>query len=201
MLRRVDRHATPAAADIEQPHTGGEAQLARHQVELLFLGLFQRRIDLRVHRAGVSHGRAEHLFVEGVRDVVVRRDRGRVTVTRMAQPVQRALPLRRCLFGRGPGRQQTLDAEFAQQAGNLADRRPAQVPGREPRSASYGSPGCTPDLEIAGDVGPGHAELAGSGEHVPQSPLVDEVQLDGRTGGPDRTSVIRTDPQRWLTLQ
>ena len=89
MLRGVDQQRAPAAADVEQPLAGLEAQLGADQLELALLRGFQRLAGVGEVRARVDHARAEEKPVEVVRDVVVVLDRGLVARER----VQPALAL------------------------------------------------------------------------------------------------------------
>ncbi len=47
----VERHRTPAAADVEQPHAGAQGELAAHQLVLVRLRLLERLVGLREDRA------------------------------------------------------------------------------------------------------------------------------------------------------
>ena len=51
----VHDHAAPAAAHVEQPHPGRQAQLAGYQVELVCLGFLKGGALGRVAGAGVGH--------------------------------------------------------------------------------------------------------------------------------------------------
>jgi len=93
--RRVHRHPTPPAPDVEQAHPLAKPQLAADQLVLGLLRLFQRRVDARPDRAGVAHRGAEHEPVERVRDVVVVRDRGGVATLRVPATAEPNLLLRR----------------------------------------------------------------------------------------------------------
>ncbi len=77
---RVHDHAAPAAAHVQQPHALAQPELARDQVELVRLRLFQRGVLARVAGARVGHRRPEHPLVEPVRHVIVVRDRAGVAV-------------------------------------------------------------------------------------------------------------------------
>ena len=71
VLGRVDHHATPPTADIEQAHPWRQPQLAAHQFVLVLLCLLERVVVARERRAGVGHRWAEHQSVELVGHVVV----------------------------------------------------------------------------------------------------------------------------------
>ena len=76
--RGVQRQAAPAAADVEQPHAGREAQLAADQVELGHLGGVQPGALVGPDGARVDQRGPEDECVEVVADVVVVGDRGGV---------------------------------------------------------------------------------------------------------------------------
>ncbi len=92
-------HATPPAADVEQPHTGLQAELAGDKVVLVLLSLLQGRVVSGVASAGVGHRRTQDHFVKTVRNVVVVTDGGGVAALAMSR-VERARPH----FLRGEGR-------------------------------------------------------------------------------------------------
>ena len=62
--------ATPAAADVEQPHSGLELELAADQVELCLLGGIEV-VGIAPVRARVDHPFVEHPLEQVVADVVV----------------------------------------------------------------------------------------------------------------------------------
>ena len=97
--RGVDRHRPPATADVEEAHAGSELQLARHEIDLASLRVFEAVVGRREHGARVGHRRTEHHLVKKVRHVVVMRDRLAVART----TVQGA-----ALLGLDRGRRQRL---------------------------------------------------------------------------------------------
>jgi len=81
VVRRVDRHRAPSAADVEESLTrpARESELAAHQIVLRRLGRGEVAGLWTPTCARVGHRRPEHQRVEIVADVVVVRDRLRVT--------------------------------------------------------------------------------------------------------------------------
>ena len=73
-----DLHGPPAAADIQQPVSGLEAELVEHQVELGFLRGLQGVGRLVEQGARVRHGRPENEPVEVIRLVVMVADGRRI---------------------------------------------------------------------------------------------------------------------------
>ena len=120
VLRRVPDHAAPAAADVEQPHTGLQPDLAGDEVVLVRLRLLEGGVLGREARAGVGHRRSEHPLVERVRHVVVIADRLGVAVARVPQ----AAP---------PGRHDLLGGAAAAARTSSA---PASGPRPSPRTAT-----------------------------------------------------------------
>ncbi len=174
-----------ACSDIEpqpQPTSsrvmpGSRPSLRQTSDELVELRLLHRYVGRGVVAAGVGHLRLEDQLVELVGEVVVERDRAPVA-QRAVQPA--AQPR---LRPRGRGRA----AERADPGGG-ADRLD-QGPGRrtpagQPALARHGERvrerrvEVTGDVELAGHVGLGGAELA----RVPQQPAhgVDRVEHDQR---------------------
>ena len=96
---RVQRHAAPTAADVEQPFAFAKVELATDQVVLRPLRPIERIVFVLEHRARIGHRRAEEQFVETIGDVVVRRDGG--GVARLAVQPCRAGELLRAA-ARGP---------------------------------------------------------------------------------------------------
>ena len=154
----VADHAAPAAAHVEQPHPGAQAQLPGHQVVLVGLRLFQGRIGPRVTGAGVRHRRAEHPLVERVGHVVVVRDGRGVALLGMQPPREPAAVhpdlLRR---RRDPGQQQPGAAEVLQQPEPLGQVDVHLLgldhPGQRVVHVAL-------DVEVPGHVRPGQAERA-----------------------------------------
>ena len=94
VLRRVDREAAPAAADVQQAHARLQGELARDQIELRELSVLERLRALRVDRAAVGHRLVEEQPEELVADVVVVADRGRVALRAVALAAQDQLEAR-----------------------------------------------------------------------------------------------------------
>ena len=128
--RGVHDHRAPPAAHVEQPHARLQRQLLRHQLELRRLRLLQRRVGRRVDRARVGHRRPEHPLVEGVRHVVVVRDRLAVALLGV-QPARRAV----LEVGRGDAVPQRVRRELAGQPQLLRARDRVQRDVRERRRA------------------------------------------------------------------
>lgn len=122
VLRGVADHATPAAADVEQPLTGLEVELAGDEVVLVLLRLLERRVGGGVDRAGIGHRRAEHHLVEAVGHVVVVVDDLRVASTTVPQALHDTAPPRQVLLRRGRRRDEVLPPEAADQLQRLAGR-------------------------------------------------------------------------------
>ncbi len=202
VLGGVQQQRAPAAADVQQPHAGPQAQLAADQVELGRLGVLQAPALRRPVRAGVHHRGAEHEAVEVVADVVVVADRRAVA----AAAVQPAPDGARLLGGRrglqpqdaglhrgaqqppAPGADRVGDAEVQPaDLGALGEVRD----GRE-HLVEVGVGG---DFEVAGDVGPGEAELARLPDQPTGGPPVAQHQ-GGGAGRPGQAAVPGLDPQR-----
>src|SRR5262245_13961437 len=75
VLGGPDGEAAPAAADVEHGLAGLETQLPAHQLELVRLRLLEFAVGIAVVGARVDHEGIQEQLVEGVRDVVVMRDR------------------------------------------------------------------------------------------------------------------------------
>ena len=73
VLRGIQAHRAPAAADVEQAHAGTEAQLAAHELELVALGVLDgvARVVRAPVAARVGQVRVEDQLVELVGEVVV----------------------------------------------------------------------------------------------------------------------------------
>ena len=131
----VDDEGPPAAPDVEQAHPRGQAQLARHEVELGALRVLQGvagRGRLLEVGAGVHHRRTQDERVEVVSDVVVVGDR-------LARPVparaagRRAGSPRRAAAAAAPARRGAR-RPWRQRPGCRARRaRPVPARGRRPR--------------------------------------------------------------------
>ena len=164
----VADHAAPAAADVEQPVAGLQAQLLEHQPVLVLLRLLQRRVGVRVAGAGVGHRRAEHPLVERVGHVVVVVDGLRVTGLAVPQAFCDAAPPRQRLLRRRRDGLEVLDADGPDDVGHHPRRRPLEVHLLGQRLEQLvGIAGVhTVRFEVAGDVGAGQPQIAGSGGQV-----------------------------------
>jgi tetratricopeptide (TPR) repeat protein len=113
---RVHDHAAPAAANVKEPHARLQVKLARDEVELVLLRLFERGVLGRVDGAGVRHRRAEHPLVEAVGDVIVVGDRACVALLRVHGTDGEPPPRDRNLLRRRghPGEQHLRPAEVPQ---------------------------------------------------------------------------------------
>ena len=179
--RRVAHHAAPAAADVEQPVAGLQPQLLENQPVLVLLGLFQRRVGVGIHRARVRHRWAQHPSVERVGHVVVVVDGLGVTGLAVHQAVSDPAPPRRRLLRRRCHRQQTLDADRADDIGQHPRRRPLELDpvGQRLEQLVRVSGMDAVRLQVTRHVRAGKAELAGG---------------RGQVGGPARRTKI--EPQQ-----
>ena len=97
VLGGVQRQRAPAAADVEQPLAGLQAELAADQIELVALRVGERVVRgvARPVGAGVRHPRVEHERVEVVGQVVVVGDRRAVAQLGVQPAAQLRLRRRR----------------------------------------------------------------------------------------------------------
>ena len=86
VLGGVDQQRAPAAADVEQALALGQSELAADELELAFLGGFERLVEVVEVGARVDEARAEQHRVEAVGDVVVMADRGRSRPSECRRP-------------------------------------------------------------------------------------------------------------------
>ena len=185
-------HAAPAAADVEEPVALAEAELVEDEAVLGVLRLLQRRARVGVARAGVGHRRPEDELVEAVRDVVVVADRTGVAGHRVAQTLGRAAPPRQRLLGGWRGWRQALDPERAGELDGGRGRGSAEAERREVDEQVVGVARVAAlDLEVAGDVGPGQAELTGRRREVGRRPRSAQVERPGWVRGPEDGAVVR----------
>ncbi|MDH6189218.1 hypothetical protein M2168_002250 [Streptomyces sp. CZ24] len=180
----VQRHRAPAAADVEQAHAGGEAELAADQVELVALGALQGGVVLPVG-ARVDHGGAEDPLVEVVADVVVVADG--LAVAALGVPAAEAAP-DGGLLGRGRRREEGSGQPGDVEGGGAHLRVPDGVEGAE--WGTFGLPDHSGeeverlvevplDGEVAGDPGPHEAEFTGLEEDAAQGAAVAEDDHGG----------------------
>jgi hypothetical protein len=114
----VHHHPAPTGADVEQPLSRAQIELAAHKVKLVRLGLVQCLVGEAKDRARIGHRGTEQELVEAVREVVVVRYGRRVPcfgVRQQATPPAR----RRLLLGNGwPA--EAMPIRAAQRAQSLA---------------------------------------------------------------------------------
>ena len=195
--RGIPDHASPAAADVEQPVALLEAQLVEDEAVLVLLRLLEGGAVVRVARAGVGHRRAEDVLVEGVGDVVVVVDRLGIAGLGVPQALCDTTPAGQRLLRRGRGRLEQLDTERPGDGGGGLGRRHPEVQVTHRVEQLVGVTGVDAhQVEVAGDVGPRHAQVAGSRGEVARASGRLEVESVGRVlragGGP----VERGEPQR-----
>ncbi len=165
---RVDGQRAPAAAHVEQPLPGLEAELATDQLQLGALRVGQGVVARGPVGTRVGHAGVQDELVEGGRQVVVAGDHGLVAgpaVPAAADAELAAgrfgwraedLQLSRCP-GRGPGRRGQRDTTFWCVPQGAPDV--AQAVGE-----------VALEVEVAADVGAGQAELARPPEYPLQRP-------------------------------
>jgi hypothetical protein len=194
--RGVHHHAAPAAADVQQPHALMQAQLARDQVELVGLRLFQGGVLVRVAGAGVGHRGPEHPLVEPVGDVVVVRDRLGVAALGV-QPAAEPARLRPDLLGRRrhPVQQELGAAEGLEQADLLGQ---AQAHGLGLGHPGQGLVHVAFDVELPGHVGPGQPERAGCLGQVGHGDRGADRDLHRRSGHAGMTAVVGRELHRGI---
>ena len=73
VLREVDRHAAPAAADVEHALAGLQVKLGGDMAKLVLLGFLDRVRGRAEIGAGIIHAAVEEEAVELIRQVVVMR--------------------------------------------------------------------------------------------------------------------------------
>ena len=196
--RCVADHGAPAAPHVEQALSRAEVELAADQVELRRLRLLERRVRGLVERAGVGHRRAEHQLVEAVGDVVVVGDHLGVAHHRVPQALDRAAPARQVLLRRRRGHAQAREPEAPRDQQRVRRRRHAE-PGvvLEQHQRVVGVARMHPgQVQVAADVGPGHAEVAGRGHQVGEATLGAQVQAERRVGRSGGAAVVRREAHR-----
>ena len=177
VLRGVDGHRAPSAADVEQASTGplGKAELATDQ--LVLGGLRRGEVGVVVLEPGarVRHRRPEHDPIEVVADVVVVPDGGSVAAQRVPAAAQVSL------LGRPPqGAPQDAQPAGGGQAGR--QRRPAEAHAlaSHPAHRRQRLEQVAVGVQVAGDVGPGQPELVRAPQDPPQGVLGAHAQRAGR---------------------
>ena len=192
--RGVHHHAAPAAAHVQQPHALMQPQLARDQVELGGLRLFQGRVLARIAGAGIRHGGPEHPLVEPVGDVVVVRDRVGVAALGVPPSAQPA-PVHPDLLGRRrhPVQQQLRPAQGLQQP-QLLGR--AQADGLGLGHPGQGLVHVAFDVQLAGHVGPGQPERPGSLGQVGHGDRGADRDLHRSSGRAGVTAVVGRELHR-----
>lgn len=196
---RVDRHRTPAAADVEESLPRRQLQLAADEFELVALGVLQRAVRGLPVGARVDHGGAEDEFVEVVADVVVVADGAFVG----ASGVEVGAAAADLLRGRG-GRQRE-SAELHQSAYGGAHPGVAQGLGAGagavtalPDQRGHGVEGRVEvalDVQVPGDPGARHAEFAGLPQKAAQGTAIAYDQ-GRRIGRPCLGAVPGADAHR-----
>ena len=192
-----DPHPQP---DVEQAGARVlvEPELAADQLVLVRLGLGEGHARLGEARARVGHGRAEDDVIELVADVVVVADGLRVPrlgVT--ATPLPGLLRRRRQRAAERPH-----GPSGAQQPGHGSGRGAAAVRAhRHPLEGGQQRGQVTIDVEVAGHVCSGEAQLAGCPQHAPQR--VWRPHRDGadRVDGPEGAAVPEHHPHRRVVSQ
>ena len=195
--RRVDHHAAPAAADVEQPHAlACSPSLRATRSNLYALRLFQGGVLVGIAGAGVRHRRPEHPLVEPVGDVVVMGDRLGVTALGVQPASQPAAGLRDFLRRRRhPVQQQLRAAEGLQQPQLLrhghADGLGLGHPGQGLVHVPF-------DVKVPGHVGPGQAESSRRLGQVGHSRRRADSDLHRRSGRAGMAAVIGHELHRGI---
>ncbi len=197
----VAHHATPPASDVQQPVARLEPELLEDQPVLVLLRLFERRVGVRVARAGVGHRRPEHPLVEGVRDVVVVMDRLGVPRLAVPQTGRDAAPARRHLLRGRRDRAQVLEADGAGDLGHEARRRPPEHEAlRERLEQLVGVARVhTVDVEVTGDVRAGEPQVAEPGGEIRRAAGRLQIQAERRILRSRGAPVVGGEPQRQLS--
>ena len=192
----VADHAAPAAADVEQPVTGLQAQLVEDQAVLVLLSLLQGRRGVGVAGARVRHRRTEHHLVEAVGHVVVVADRVGVAGHRVAQPLRDAPPAGQRLLRRRRGRREPLDAQGARGLDGRGGRGAPEPHRREVDEQVVGVARVHAfDVEVTRDVGPGQPQLTRGRGEVRRGTRRAQVQRPHGVGRAERGPVVRPHAQ------
>ncbi len=184
----VDQQAAPAAAYIEQSHSGTQTQLGADQLVLGILGRREPHVGRCPQPARVRHRRTENLPIEGVGQIVVMGDGSGIP-----RPAVAAAPRPR--LGRGWWWGQ--GAQQAQQRRRRAQHGRRQ--GLDPKVAPQvkGVENVAFDVELTGHIRPRETEFTGTEQHPPHClrRLHDNL---GRGFGPDGRPVPQFDSYRWF---
>jgi hypothetical protein len=192
----MQRQAPPAAADVEQPHTGAQPELAADEVQLGLLGGVEAVPDVVPDSAGVDHRRAEDEGVEVVADVVVRGHGGGVTGAGVPPaPTEVDLLHRRWRLGA----ERTEPGGEAEEPQSLpcGERWHAVRVGKASRRGQRGERGeeVAVDVELTRHIRPAEAELA----RLPGQPAQRAAGAHddhGGAGGTGLGAVPRAQPDR-----
>jgi hypothetical protein len=191
--RGVDHHAAPPAAHVEQAHSRAQPELGADELVLRALGLVEGRVRRWEVGAGIGHRLAEDEAVEVVRDVVVVRDRRRVSRT----GVPRTGEVR--LLGRRRRRQpqRAEPARRSEQARPVGRRDPhgglGEVVAQRERGVHVAV-----HVELAAHIRPSETELAGGPEQVAQGERRSQVERHGRSRVAEAAPVPEPDARRWV---
>ena len=161
----VDRHRSPAAADVEQPGARllRQAELAADQFVLGGLRGGEVHPLVGEARTRVGHRRAEHDPVEIVADVVVVTDRRGVAPERVHPAAEASL-------FRGRRQRPPEQTEATGRLDATRQRRPAgphALAGDTEHGVEHFEQ-VTFGVEVAGDVCPGQPQLVRAPQHSPQ---------------------------------
>ena len=192
----VDRHGAPAAADVEQPLPGPQAELAADEVELVALGALQGAVLGLPVGARVHHRGAEDELVEVVADVVVVADGAPVACAWCAGRRRGGgSPPRGGAGGSGGPASATSPRAAARTSGSRrAWPRPrASSPAlpHQPGHQVEGGVQVALDVQVAGDPGAGQPQFARLPQQAAQgTPVADDE------GGRRRAAPPRDRPRR-----
>jgi hypothetical protein len=160
-LSGVADQPAPAAADVQQPLTGAQAQLAADQLQFGLLRLVEGLAARREVGAGVDHAPVQPQGIEVVAQIIMVAHGGAVAFQRMAHALAPEPPVGsgdRHVIGGGEGLQ-------AQQHPRQAPRR------RQQRAEIIGHPAggaqIALDLDVATQIGLGQCQLRRRHEHPP----------------------------------
>ena len=200
----VPDHPAPAAAEVEQPLAGLEVELAGDQVVLRVL----RLLEGRGPRSGTARRCRSSTGRGPSRRTRWRRRSGGGSPPRRG-PASAAARPRRGGSGTAPPRAAARPGGGGRGRGSGAAVSASAGEGRlklrllcTSLSSVVGVAGVhAVQLEVAGDVGPGEAEVARRGEQVGQAALGGQVEPYGESSGPDGAAVVGREPQRQRLLE